>query len=415
ELELFYLTREPGLALNTFNRGIAGDTTAGALKRIDWDVLPARPTVVTILLGMNDVGRDLYDPGRTGPEVETLRAARVAAYAANLRTLVERLRASGARIVLLGPTPYDDTARLKTPASVGCNAALADLAAAARELARESGSAWIDLHTPLTALNLQRQATDPAYTLVGPDRVHPGWAGHLAVAYYLLRAQSAPALVSSVALDAAAAKVLAAERARVSGLVVATGSIAFEVEELSLPYPLDPALASAARDLVPFASEFNQQLLRVDGLVDGHWRLAIDGETIGEFSAAQLASGVDLASLPSTPQLRQARLVREALAEKWEAESRLRTLAYARHGAWPDAPRPFDPAQMQARVDARRASVGRTNAWIDAQLALHAELQPREDELAAHVASAAERASALARPQPHRYKLTLVPQGVSGK
>ena len=406
ELELFYLTRQPGMGLHTFNRGIAGDTAKGALLRLDWDCLSVRPTVATVMLGMNDVGRDLYAPGKAGPEVEKLRADRARAYGENLRRIVGRLRDAGARVVLVSPTPYDDTVRAERPNAPGCNAALAALTALAADITRETGADFIDLHTPLTALNLERQKEDPTYTLIGPDRIHPGRAGHLAIAGHILRAQEAPRLVFSLHLDASTPAVLDVARARAVDLAASPSSLAFTVDEESLPYPADPA--DQTGESATFDSEFNQQLLRVTGLAAGRWSLTIDGERVGDFTDAQLAAGVDLRSLPSTPQLRQARLVRAALAEKWEAEAGLRTLAYARHGAWPDAPRPFDPAEMQARVNARRATTGRANAWIDAQLARHAELQARETELLERVAAAATRAREAAAPAARRYALNLL-------
>ena len=49
----------------------------------------------------------------------------------------------------------------------------------------------------------------------------------------------------------------------------------------------------------------NRQPLRVKGLARGNYRLRIDGEAAGSFSADQLASGINLAEL-STPMARQA-------------------------------------------------------------------------------------------------------------
>ena len=413
ELELFYLTRLPEFELQTFNHGCAGDTASGGLKRLEWDCLSSRPTVVTVLFGMNDVGRDLYLVGKSGPEVEKQRAARTQTYADNLRSLVRRLRDAGIRVVVLSPTPYDDTMQGEKPNAPGCNAALANFTALAREIAREAGVGFINLHTPLTELNHERQRSNPAFTLISADRVHPGRAGHLAIAYHILRAQGAPGLVYSLHLDAVAGNVLGAENAHVSDVVATATTLSFTVAEEALPFPLDPP--GAKDDLVPFSAEFNRQLLRVAKLAPGSWSLAVDDEPVVEFTHQQLAAGVDLAALPSTPQLRQARLVRAALGEKWEAEASLRSLAYARHGAWPDAPRPFDPAEMQARVDARRAAIGHTNPYIDAQLARHAELQPRETELQAQSLAAATRAREVARPGSHHYTLTLLNPSVKWK
>jgi len=67
------------------NAGISGDTTAGALARIERDVLAHRPKLVVVELGANDAFRRL-------PVAETL---------ANLRTIVRRVREHGSGIVLI--------------------------------------------------------------------------------------------------------------------------------------------------------------------------------------------------------------------------------------------------------------------------------------------------------------------------
>lgn len=79
-VELYYFTRFPTQPLDMINCGIAGDTAPGAVRRLQWDCLAARPTVVSVMLGMNDVGRNLYDAGVTNQHLEKLRAERAEIY-----------------------------------------------------------------------------------------------------------------------------------------------------------------------------------------------------------------------------------------------------------------------------------------------------------------------------------------------
>src|SRR5262245_44192828 len=67
------------------NAGVSGDTSAGGLRRIDW-VLKQAPEVLVLELGGNDGLR-----GQAVGEIE-----------ARLRQIVERARAAGVRVVLLG-------------------------------------------------------------------------------------------------------------------------------------------------------------------------------------------------------------------------------------------------------------------------------------------------------------------------
>ena len=100
--------------------------------------------------------------------------------------------------------------------------------------------------------------------------------------------------------------------------------------------------------------------------------------------------------------------MRAALARKWEAEGKLRSVAYSEHFSWPDAPRPVDPAIMRSRVEARLAGIGSANSWVAAQHRLYLELKPREPELADLADAALAEARSLARPRTHRYALAPV-------
>ena len=86
------LLRSNGHDVEVINAGISGDTSAGGLARVDW-VLQQQPQVLVVELGGNDAlrGQDLSN-------TET-----------NLREIVRRGQAAGARVVLLGmdvPTNY---------------------------------------------------------------------------------------------------------------------------------------------------------------------------------------------------------------------------------------------------------------------------------------------------------------------
>ena len=77
------------VGMTIINAGRSGDTTASALARLDRDVLSRDPRVVIILLGGNDFLRKV-------PRDRTL---------ANLGTIVDRIRARGASVVLVGINP----------------------------------------------------------------------------------------------------------------------------------------------------------------------------------------------------------------------------------------------------------------------------------------------------------------------
>ncbi len=77
--------RADGLRLRVVNGGVSGDTSRGGLSRVGW-FLAQQPDLVVIGLGGND--------GLRGLPLEELEA--------NLRGILERVRAAGAEPVLLG-------------------------------------------------------------------------------------------------------------------------------------------------------------------------------------------------------------------------------------------------------------------------------------------------------------------------
>ncbi|MFT5052628.1 MAG: acyl-CoA thioesterase-1 [Chlamydiales bacterium] len=79
------LLTEQGHPFRLVNGGVSGDTTAGGLRRIDW-LLSQDPAVIVCEEGGND--------GLRGIEPATIEA--------NLRGIVEKAHAAGARVLLLG-------------------------------------------------------------------------------------------------------------------------------------------------------------------------------------------------------------------------------------------------------------------------------------------------------------------------
>ncbi len=189
-IELFYASRFPERAITMVNCGIGGDQAGGALKRLDWDVLVHQPTVVVIMLGMNDIGHGSYENPNPTPEMLAAREKSITSYRGNMEALIKAIQArSKAAIILVKPSPYDETAELAKPARKGANGALGRCSEICEELAAAHGAAVVDFHGPMTRLMAEGQKIDPKYALVGGDRVHPGPPGHLVMASLFLRAQ----------------------------------------------------------------------------------------------------------------------------------------------------------------------------------------------------------------------------------
>jgi len=308
---LFYATRFPTQRFEMFNCGVSGDSAAGTMKRLDTDILPHQPTVASVMLGMNDVKRHLYTGIEDGNANERKKA--IDDYVGNMRSLLKRLDDSGARLIVITPSIFDQTALLPEPydagyagpGQVGVNTGLATMAEQLRAIAGEVGAEIIDFHGPMSTLNAQLQAQDPAFTLIGQDRVHPGAVGHMVMAYHFLKAQGFGNEVSAVDIDAAEGRVIAARNGTVDELKATADAVTFRHAADALPFPVASS-TKPALELVPFQQELNMETLRVSGLGDGSYQLRIDGKKVATFNAGELSTGVNLASIDQTPQYRQA-------------------------------------------------------------------------------------------------------------
>ncbi len=331
QILLFYATRFPHMRLEAWNCGLAGDTAAGSVRRYAWDIAPRKPTVATVMLGMNDVGRHLYAGDKSGPQVEAQRQRAIDGHIANLGKLAALLAQDGTRIIFITPSLFDQTGQQTTERLAGVNDALIDCGAGARKLAAQYGAGLVDFNGPMEALNAAGQAKDPAFTIVGADRVHPGPVGHLVMAYLFLRAQGHAPTVAGMRIDAARCAVREQDNCEIAQLALADGTLSFTCLEKALPFPLDGANEKAL-ELVPFTADLNQETLQISGLPRGGYQVLIDGGPALATTAAALEAGINLATNTGTPQYRQAQAVQRLLAERAVVEGRkLRTFAQIEH------------------------------------------------------------------------------------
>ena len=407
----YYLTRFPERTITFANAGRSGDSAGGALGRLQEDVIDKKPTSVTIMLGMNDVGRGSYVASPTENQKAAQKRA-LEGYQANMEKVVSRIRAEAhePKLYFFTPSPFDQTVVLeKNNNQPGCNDGLGRCAAIVRELAAKNGGTVVDFHGPMTALNLEQQKKDPKWTIVGGDRVHPGAPGHLMMAWLFLKAQGTPALVSKVAMDAAAGRALESINAEVTDIAKKDGGLAFTVLAKALPFPTDPA-AKPLLELLPIEKELNQELLLVTGLAAGAYELRIDGAAAGRYAADELAKGVNLAFNEATPQARQARRVSQLNEQRRNAESQACSLLNTRR--WMQSHYKInveDPAAVQAHYDSFK-----DKTEYSAAMALNYIKQwSKYGELRKQVESLEKEALESRRPAPHAY--AVVPAGAGTK
>lgn len=299
--ETYVVTRFPDLDIDFTHSGWGGDRVTGGGgghidTRLERDVFPYHPTVMTIMLGMNDASYRPFDQGIFDT------------YRDGYRHIVHRVKKElpGVRLTLLQPSPFDDVCQ-PPRFEGGYNRVLLRYSDFVQELATREKTGLADLNHTLVAVLEKAVATDPDLAKrIIPDRVHPGPAGHLIMAEHLLKSWNAPATVSAVEIDARKKSVLRSEATTVTGLTVGP-SISWTQHDQALPFPLDRSDAVMALTLQSsdFDQALNQQTLKVTGLSASQYALRIDDKQVGVFDPGALASGINLAALP-TPMVEQA-------------------------------------------------------------------------------------------------------------
>lgn len=156
--------------------GVVGDTVPDLARRLARDVLSHKPTHVVIYVGVNDAAG-------LGPGAAAVRRG-VEAYRRGLTGLVEQLRAAGAWVMVCTPAVIGEDVDQDS----GTNRTLDEYAAAARDVAAETGAGLCDLRREFTDHLSARNRSGADRGLLTVDGIHLNAAGHRLVAGTMLRA-----------------------------------------------------------------------------------------------------------------------------------------------------------------------------------------------------------------------------------
>lgn len=402
DVAAYVRTRFPNLKVKFVNSGVGGDRVTGGWAgpidlRLERDVFPFKPNVVTIMLGMND------------GEYRAFNQQVFATYTNGYEHIIQSLQQHlpDARIILIEPTPYDDvTLAPRFPG--GYNAVLLRYAAFVRQLAAEHQLMCVDFMNPLLDVMQKAQAQEPnlAHNVI-PGRIHPSPVGELVMAQALLQAWNAPSTVTAVTIDAAKNAVVQSDNTAVNNLKETDENVSWIQNDESLPFPIlglheiwpqfpptentqwgkpfffwpapEPkwnytnAAAEMIVNLSGFYSALDQEPLRVSGLQTGNYQLKINHQIVGEFSDRQLSDGINLAQY-QTPMLEQSYRV---LALVWKQTQ-------WRFFAWRGIQTPLmgdDDENVQKAADSLVAALEKQKEEIVEQQYPAAQPQPTQYEL----------------------------------
>jgi lysophospholipase L1-like esterase len=289
-IENYTLLRYPRRKVRFLNAGQGGDTAAGGLKRLERDVFGHHATLLTVAYGINEIGWG------TRADAEHRRL-----YLDAIRGIVAACRKQGVRVYICSAAVTGEDPNRSEAGFLQqmCDEGMAE----ARALDGQS----IDVQRAMRAIqkriwaeNAKTADKSKHATLHAADGIHLNDLGQLAMAYAILKGLGAPADVSSARIDAGGPKVLEAHGCAVTDL--ARTEAGLEFTRLDEGLPLNNGLFFALNfHFIPIPEELNRYLLTVSNLPEGRYEVRADGRGVGTFTAAQLATGVNMASTTADP------------------------------------------------------------------------------------------------------------------
>jgi hypothetical protein len=314
-METYLTVALPELGISTRQYGWSGEQASGFLRRMTNDVLRFDPTVATTCYGMNDHHYTAYQPDIGG------------AYASNMTDIILAFQSVGARVVAGSPgcigmsnPPWGNTndgPKVK-------NISLCVLRDIDIEIAQVEHVGFADVFWDMYLAQFQAlQKYGDTYTLAGKDSVHPGWSGHLIMAFAFLKALDVPGEIGTFTVDLAADKAIVTKGHEL--ISYAGGNLTIK----SSRYPFcatgevnNPDSLRSGMALVPFNQDLNRLMLVVKGGQAGNYKITW-GLTTRAYSTQQLAEGINLAAdFEVNPFSDAFKTVDEAVARKQEFETR---------------------------------------------------------------------------------------------
>lgn len=284
-VENYTLLRFPERKVRFVNAGFGGDTAAGGLKRLERDVFQQGATLLTVAYGLNDIGWGVYADDEHKQR-----------YLDSIRDIVAECVRRGVRVYICSAAvTAEDPAKSETGyLQRMCDEALA--------LARSGGGQTIDVQRGMREIQSRVWAVNAAVkeekqktTLHAADGAHLNDLGQLAMAYTILKGLGAPAEVSSATLDAAEGKLIEAAGCQISDVKRNAERLEFTRLDAGLPFNYGLFYALNFR-FVPVHDQLNRYQLCIKNLPEGRYDVTADGRGVSDFTAGQLAQGVNISS-----------------------------------------------------------------------------------------------------------------------
>ncbi|HQX51426.1 MAG TPA: SGNH/GDSL hydrolase family protein [Planctomycetaceae bacterium] len=286
-IETYLLACHPELDIQCFQFGWGGERAPGFASRMENDLVPWKPTVVTTCYGMNDGSYRAYDDG-IGKT-----------YADGMKQIIDRMKKAGATVVVGSPGVVDSFTwqRQNPDFDQVYNDNLKHLGQIAADLAKENNFPHADVFGAMEQTMIAAKAAlGEEYPVAGGDGVHPGPNGHLIMAYAFLKALGLDGDLGTVTVDAASGKAEATDGHKVLGSK--DGTVELESTRYPFCFDGDAKNPNGTASILPYSS-FNQDLnrftLKVTNLKTAEADVTF-GATTKTFTRDQLSAGINLAA-----------------------------------------------------------------------------------------------------------------------
>lgn len=314
-METYLTVCVPDLEITVRQYGWSGEKTDGFLRRMEKDCLTFKPNVATLAYGMNDSRYRPFD------------VTNGQWYEDHYTAIVRKFKEKDVRVVVGSPGCAGKLAswvKVRAGNLEQHNVNLCALRDIALGVAKNEQVRFADIFWPMYQAQefapKQHGATDQKpYFVAGQDGIHPGWAGHVVMAWSMLRSLGVDGEIGTIAVDGSDVSVSAGHRV--------DSAKPGEISITSARYPFcasgdldDHNSIRSGMTLVPFADELNRFILKI--AVDrGRWRVSW-GPQSREYTAEQLRQGVNLAwDFPTNPFSGAFNAVDSAVAEKQKYET----------------------------------------------------------------------------------------------
>lgn len=325
-LEIWSQTRFPRYNLVFRNVGIGGDTSGGGNGRFKRDVLPFKPTVLTVDFGMNDGGyiwpgkvvesknpktKEITKKEFTAADVD----ARFANYMKGLQGIADQAKAANIRVAWITPQPVEHN-----PGDVNekYNQTLEKFSEGVKEIAKKNDGLFADQFHPYWAVIEKARKDGEKGRITGGDAVHPGPPGQALMAASILKAMKFPRIVANLEVSFGPGQfgAIGDNCEAVPADIPVPGGIGFKRKDFALPF--FPEEAASILKWAPLLEQMNEYGLKVKGLKEGKYDVKLDGKTVATLTDAELAKGVNLAraALAVGPIADQVKDVAKAITDK---------------------------------------------------------------------------------------------------